>query len=499
MLSLQQKAPYTPHPLALYAHLQGANTLLLESAQVENKKHTKSIILAKACLKLVCQDAKVCLEALNANGQALLDKMAKVLELEPKQRALEKTYAKDTTLSDEFSKLKSASPLDCLRAVFKSVDTSTTPPFGLFCGGYFGFEFIGAFEDLPRLEATDNTAPDFIFFVAQNLILIDHQAKSTQIFGSCFAPTFKEQIQAEIDHLARLNPAPFSPKTSPQESNLSTNGTDADFAKMVLALQEQIKQGEIFQAVPSRSFYLECKEPLSAYHHLKEQNPSPYMFYMQTEDFTLFGASPESALKYDASTNLVQIYPIAGTRPRGKNPDGSLNLDLDNRLELDLQNDPKERAEHIMLVDLARNDIARVAKPFSRVVSKLLKVEKFSHVMHLTSAVQGALKEGLDALHAYQSFMNAGTLSGAPKIAALKLIATLEGKRRGSYGGSMGYLCADGSMDSCIIIRSAFVQNGRAVVQTGAGIVLDSLVEAEIAETKAKSKSVISAILKTHA
>lgn len=499
MLSLQQKAPYAPHPLALYAHLQGANTLLLESAQVENKKHTKSIILAKACLKMTCQNANTRLEALNTNGQALLGKMAPVLGLEPKEGVLEKHYPKDTSLNDEFSKLKSASPLDALRAVFKSVDTSNTPPFGLFCGGYFGFEFVGAFEDLPHLEAKDNTAPDFIFFVAQNLILIDHQAQTTQIFGSCFDLSLKDQIQAEIDHLATLNPPPFSPKTHPQNSDLGTNCTDEDFAQIVLATKEQIKQGEIFQAVPSRSFYLECKEPLSAYHHLKEQNPSPYMFYMQTQDFTLFGASPESALKYEASTNLAQIYPIAGTRPRGKNPDGSINLDLDNRLELDLQNDPKERAEHIMLVDLARNDIARVAKPLSRVVSKLLKVEKFAHVMHLTSAVQGELKEGLDALHAYRSFMNAGTLSGAPKIAALKLIAILEGKRRGSYGGSMGYLCADGSMDSCIIIRAAFVQEGQAVVQTGAGIVLDSVVEAEIAETKAKSKAVISAILKTHA
>ncbi|WP_104741765.1 anthranilate synthase component I [Helicobacter ailurogastricus] len=498
MLSLHTSAPYIPHPLALYAQVQGANTLLLESAQVENKKHTKSIILAKACLRLVCQNAQVRLEALNANGQALLDKMAQVLGLEPKQGVLTKRYVKDTSLSDEFSKLKKASPLDALRAVFKSVDTSNTPAFGLFCGGYFGFEFVGAFEDLPHLEAKDNTAPDFIFFVAQNLILIDHQAQTTQIFGSCFDLSLKDQIQSEIDHLARLNPPPFSPKTHPQNSDLGTNCTDEDFAQIVLATKEQIKQGEIFQAVPSRSFYLECKEPLSAYHYLKEQNPSPYMFYMQTEDFTLFGASPESALKYDASTNLAQIYPIAGTRPRGKNPDGTINLDLDNRLELDLQNDPKERAEHIMLVDLARNDIARVAKPLSRAVSKLLKVEKYAHVMHLTSAVQGELKEGLDALHAYQSFMNAGTLSGAPKIAALKLIATLEGKRRGSYGGSMGYLCADGSMDSCIIIRSAFVQEGRAVVQTGAGIVLDSVIGAEIAETKAKSQAVLSAILKTH-
>ncbi|BCZ18609.1 hypothetical protein NHP190012_02510 [Helicobacter sp. NHP19-012] len=149
MLSLHQQAPYTPHPLALYAHLQGEDTLLLESAQVENKKHTKSIILAKACLKLVCQDAKVRLEALNANGQALLEKMAKVLELEPKNGVLEKQYAKDTSLKDEFSKLKSASPLDTLRAVFKSVDTSSVPAFGLFCGGILVLSLSGRLRTCP--------------------------------------------------------------------------------------------------------------------------------------------------------------------------------------------------------------------------------------------------------------------------------------------------------------------------------------------------------------
>ncbi len=502
MIVLEQNAPYVPHPLALYAKLQGPNTLLLESAQADNKAHTKSIILNQACLKLTCQHSSVKIEALNTNGQALLHKLANFVGVSPTDKSLSLHYPKNTQLQDEFLKLQMPSPLDALRAVFACVEQRPQNPYGLFCAGFFGFELIGVFEDLPILSVQDNSAPDFVFLVAQTLVLIDHQAQSTQIFGACFAPQCQTQIQEQIAQLAALantTQEDFSPQTHPQESALSTNCSDEAFGCMVSKLQEQIKAGEIFQAVPSRSFYLSCKDPLSAYFHLKAQNPSPYMFYLQMEDFTLFGASPESALKYDASTNLVQIYPIAGTRARGKNPDGTIDHDLDNRLELDLQSDAKERAEHIMLVDLARNDIARVAKPHTRLVSKLLKVEKYAHVMHLTSAVQGELKEGLDALHAYRSFMNAGTLSGAPKIAALKLIAQLEGKRRGSYGGSIGYLCADGSMDTCIIIRSAFVQKGRAIIQTGAGIVLDSLIEAEIAETKAKAQSVISAILKTHA
>jgi anthranilate synthase component 1 len=218
------------------------------------------------------------------------------------------------------------------------------------------------------------------------------------------------------------------------------------------------------------------------------------MFYLQDSEFCIFGASPESALKYQQSNRQVEIYPIAGTRPRGFNPDGSLSPDLDSRIELDLRLDKKELAEHIMLVDLARNDIARVSQPGTRHVAELLKVDRYSHVMHLVSRVCGTLEVELDALHAYQACMNMGTLSGAPKVKATSLIREVEGKRRGSYGGAVGYLTGEGDMDTCIVIRSAFVKNKRAQIQAGAGVVFDSDPQSETNETRQKAQAVISAI-----
>lgn len=222
------------------------------------------------------------------------------------------------------------------------------------------------------------------------------------------------------------------------------------------------------------------------------------MFYMQDKSFVIFGASPESALKYDAQSNKLEVYPIAGTRPRGRRPDGSIDVDLDSRLELDLQQDKKEKSEHIMLVDLARNDVARVSKPGTRHVKDLLKVDRYSHVMHLVSRVVGELRDDLDPLHAYQACMNMGTLVGAPKISAATLIRNIEKQRRGSYGGAVGYFNGQGDFDTCIVIRSAFVKNDVAHVQAGAGVVNDSIPQAEADETSAKAQAVISAIKRSH-
>ncbi|MFB1000754.1 MAG: anthranilate synthase component 1, partial [Colwellia sp.] len=252
--------------------------------------------------------------------------------------------------------------------------------------------------------------------------------------------------------------------------------------------------GDIFQVVPSRTFTLNCSNTLNAYKALKQSNPSPYMFYLKDSDFCIFGASPESALKYQHKNRQVEIYPIAGTRPRGFNKDGSISLDLDSRIELELRLDKKELAEHTMLVDLARNDIARVSQAGTRYVADLLKVDRYSHVMHLVSRVCGTLDLDLDALHAYQACMNMGTLSGAPKVKATQLIREVEGKRRGSYGGAVGYLTGDGEMDTCIVIRSAFVKHGIAHVQAGAGVVYDSDPQSEANETKQKAQAVINAI-----
>ena len=218
--------------------------------------------------------------------------------------------------------------------------------------------------------------------------------------------------------------------------------SDEEYGAVVRKMQRAIRAGEIFQVVPSRRFSLPCPSPLAAYDVLKKSNPSPYMFFMQDNDFTLFGASPESSLKYDAVSRQIEIYPIAGTRPRGRRADGSLDRDLDSRIELEMRTDHKELSEHLMLVDLARNDLARICTPGSRYVADLTKVDRYSFVMHLVSRVVGELRQDLDVLHAYRACMNMGTLSGAPKVRAMQLIAAAEGKRRGSYGGAVGYFTA---------------------------------------------------------
>ncbi len=222
------------------------------------------------------------------------------------------------------------------------------------------------------------------------------------------------------------------------------------------------------------------------------------MFFMQDNDFTLFGASPESSLKYDATSRQIEIYPIAGTRPRGRRADGSLDRDLDSRIELEMRTDHKELSEHLMLVDLARNDLARICTPGSRYVADLTKVDRYSYVMHLVSRVVGELRHDLDALHAYRACMNMGTLSGAPKVRAMQLIAEAEGRRRGSYGGAVGYFTAHGDLDTCIVIRSALVENGVATVQAGAGVVLDSVPQSEADETRNKARAVLRAIATAH-
>lgn len=243
---------------------------------------------------------------------------------------------------------------------------------------------------------------------------------------------------------------------------------------------------------------MDCPDPLRAYRQLRQLNPSPYMFYMQDPAFTLFGASPEMALRFQAGDRTVELCPIAGTRRRGKNADGTVNHDLDNRIELELRTDAKEMAEHLMLVDLARNDLARICEAGTRHVGQLLKVDRYSHVMHLVSRVTGRLREELDALHAWQACMNMGTLTGAPKVRAMQLIRELESVRRDSYGGAIGYLLGNGDMETCIAIRSALVVNGSAKVQAGAGVVFDSVPELEADETGSKAAAVIAAIRSAH-
>ena len=335
-------------------------------------------------------------------------------------------------------------------------------------------------------------------------MLHDHQTQQSEILGSVFGGLYSDESEARIkNRISQLQGfcddfiAPVN-KQMTIDAQVKVDVSDNEYCQIVEQLKTNIVKGDIFQVVPSRSFSLPCPDPISTYQKLKETNPSPYMFYLKDSDFVLFGASPESAIKFTQETRDVEIYPIAGTRRRGFNPDGSINKDLDGRLELELRLDKKETSEHLMLVDLARNDVARISQPGTRHVADLLQVDRYSHVMHLVSRVVGKLREDLDALHAYQACMNMGTLVGAPKISASNLVRQVEKKRRGSYGGAVGYINGKGDMDSCIVIRSAFVKDGIAHAQAGAGVVYDSVPQLEADETRSKAAAVLNAVALAH-
>jgi anthranilate synthase component 1 len=523
--TLMDNANYQSDPLSVYQLLchNKQNNLLLESAEIDKKHLLKSLLLTDAALKIVCHGNTVTYSALTRNGQAALQFAASQLQhhatltLSNDKQTLTAVFPEIPTELDEKARLMAVNPFESLR-LFKRIENSNNHHFAIFLGGAFAFDMISISETLPAVPDGENTCPDFVYYLAETLVVIDHEEKSTEIIANIFSCAESGETQdhvqqqlaervTEIKHLLSINITPEQvnnvacvnmPNASDTQT-VSVDISDEQFCQNVEQLKENIRAGDIFQVVPSRTFSLPCFDSIVAYQTLKISNPSPYMFYLKDSDFCMFGASPESAIKYQQNSpegkRQVEIYPIAGTRPRGFNKDGSISLDLDSRIELELRQDKKESAEHIMLVDLARNDIARVCKAGTRHVADLLKVDRYSHVMHLVSRVCGTLLEELDALHAYQACMNMGTLSGAPKVKATSLIREIEGKRRGSYGGAVGYFTGDGEMDTCIVIRSAFVKDNIAQVQAGAGVVYDSVPQAEADETKQKAQAVISAVL----
>ncbi|MDG1753013.1 MAG: anthranilate synthase component 1 [Thalassotalea sp.] len=508
--TLSSKASYQSDPLTLFKKLCGnkSNNILLESAEIDKKHQLKSLLLIDAAVKIVCNGDKVSFTPLSVNGEAAItfakQQLAEHASLVFKDKVLHATFAETSQTLDEKSRLLATNPFQSLR-IFKKLKNETHHPFAVFLGGAFAFDMITMSEKLPTVKDSENTCPDFVYYLAETLVVIDHEKRSSEVIANVFSGPNQQKCHFEIARRLSAIKALVESDIAPPQTEcieldepvtLTCDISDEQFCETVVALKEHIKAGDIFQVVPSRTFSLACEDTFNAYLALRESNPSPYMFYFQDEDFCMFGASPESAIKYQQHNRQVEIYPIAGTRPRGYKENGEFSLDLDCRIELELRQDKKELSEHIMLVDLARNDVARVSKAGTRHVADLLKVDRYSHVMHLVSRVCGTLSDDLDALHAYQACMNMGTLSGAPKVRATELIRQFEGKRRGSYGGAVGYLTGDGDMDTCIVIRSAFVKNAIAHVQAGAGVVFDSDPQAEANETRQKAQAVINAIKK---
>lgn len=522
-----------PDPVDVYAQLtqQGSkkDTLFLESAAHMQFRGETSLVVARSAVRVRCEDRTVYVEALNSNGENFLLWFKEYFSPEnlgyADNRKLKLIFPA-TQKGSEAERMKAASPIDVLRLMTKKPElVAGQENFGLLVTGVFSYDFVGVYEELPPLQSEGMEWPDFEFWLPDELVWMNHTHRQATVVSFVFAgPSAREVHQDAVNavaHIAQVYRAlPDQSQKKALEvdfgltlvskgqaleectiqgnefsSAVESDLDDAAYRTVVEALREHIVKGDIIQVVPSRTFRLPCHNPLNAYRALRALNPSPYMFWVQSSFGTLFGASPETAVRVNARSRKVEIRPIAGTRRRGLRPDGSIDLDADNRLEAELRLDSKENAEHMMLVDLARNDIARVSRPGSRGVSKLLAVDKYSHVMHLVSVVEGTLREDLDALDAYVATMNMGTLVGAPKIKAAQLLRHYEKTRRGPYGGSVGYFNAQGDFDSCIVIRSAFVKEGIAHVRAGAGVVFDSQAQAEANETRQKATAVLRAIV----
>lgn len=480
------------------------HVVLLDSADIASKQHLTTIALLDSSVSIQCDGDTVRVASTNpTDGAAALQRLCIELPDAIRERSECEVVFELPSLredeADEETRLKERATMEPLRIL---TDAPVDHPHLPLVAGAVAFDYLATFESLPDVASGFNSCPDYLFYLARIILVVDHPSSTAHLVGASADPVSLEKqittLAQAIDTVPNA-PEPTTASVIRKEGDASPliarpTVSDADFANLVTTMQEHIAAGDIYQIVPSRGFIAECPDALTSYRYLRDENPSPYMFYIGTDDFELFGASPESSLLHSAKDHTVAIRPIAGTRPRGFAPDGSIDHELDIRLELDLRSDAKEVAEHVMLVDLARNDVARVSRRGSRKVEQLLRVDRYSRVMHLVSEVSGTLAEDLHPLDAFRASMTMGTLTGAPKLRAAELIRTYEGQRRGSYGGAVGYLRGDGELDTCIVIRSAFVHNGQAIVQAGAGVVADSVPAREAEETIHKASAVLRAL-----
>jgi len=390
-------------------------------------------------------------------------------------------------------------PLDFIAQYQQRFKVALRPGLPRFCGGlagYFGYDAVRYIE--PKLAATQKTGgidtPDILLLQCEELAVIDNL--SGRLYLIVYAnPAEPEAFAKAKRRLAGLSDKLHYSVTAPAVKRGPSHAVQREFAKddylaAVLRAKEYIAAGDMMQVQVGQRLHKRYTEsPLSLYRALRSLNPSPYMYFYDMGDFQIVGASPEILVRQEhtAQGDKVIIRPLAGTRPRGATPE------QDQALEAELRNDPKERAEHVMLIDLARNDIGRIAKIGSVKVTEAFAIERYSHVMHIVSNVEGLLVDGMSNLDVLRATFPAGTLTGAPKVRAMELIDELEPVKRGIYGGAVGYLSWAGDMDVAIAIRTGIVKDGTLYVQAAAGVVADSVPELEWKETEAKARALVRA------
>ena len=406
-------------------------------------------------------------------------------------------------------RLPDGDPLGAVRDLLRQFQPVAVPGLPRFQGGavgYLAYDMVRHMERLPRTTRDDLGLPDAVFLFTDTLLVFDNLRHRLLLIANAHV---ESRDDAALDQaydraavrigmtLAKLSrparpPAPLDlpapgPLVALGEDGFTSTMSEAEFTDAVRQAKELIAAGDAYQIVLSRR--LDCSltaDPFTVYRALRTINPSPYLFYLRLGKTTIVGSSPEVLVRVERGR--VELRPIAGTRPRGANEA------QDQDIEAALRADPKECAEHVMLVDLGRNDVGRVAELGSVTVTEFMVVERYSHVMHLVSHVTGALAQGVDALQVLRACFPAGTLTGAPKIRAMEIIDALEPTQRGPYGGAVGYISYSGNLDSCITIRTIVCHGARASVQVGAGIVADSDPKTEWLETSSKARGLVLAL-----
>ncbi len=473
----------------LSARSDAEGAMLMESAAQGSPGGKRSLLIPYGVVRLIVRGRDVQFYPLSEDGVDIISK------LDRQHRY--KTVPEEPSAPD-LERILSPSVLDAVRDLVSIVadeEPNAALPPGVY--GALSFELVDNWERFPPRKPDPWNEPDINMVLALDAVVFDHVTKKVSVVTRSLVSSGHNAADARharlIDNLTgpqekRIND--LQSASTVEEKQAESDVTDEYFLASVQKFLNHIQNGDIFQGVLSRGLTMKSLvDPITVYSVLRERNPSPYMFHLNLGDGVLLGASPETCIKVDAGQ--LEIRPIAGTSRRGFKADGTIDGELDSRLAVGLLLDPKEQAEHAMLVDLARNDVARVSIPGTRKVSEPFTIEKYSHVQHLVSSVTGQLSPEFDALHAYRAAANMGTLTGAPKLRAMELIRETEPFARGFYGGAVGYLLQDGTFDSCIVIRSLRYRKQTKSYHTraGAGIVAASIPERELAETKHKARA----------
>jgi anthranilate synthase component 1 len=391
-------------------------------------------------------------------------------------------------------------PLRILKLIlnqYRPIQYDSLPRFFGGAVGYISYDYVRSIERIPELCSPNHDFYDCYFMITDTLIVFDNLRHKLILIANVFLDEksdseklYKEASERFEDLIKVLKNNTTSPPVSKKSTLVPTiysHTRKENFIEMVKKAKSYIINGDIIQVVLSQRFVADIHcHPFDIYRALRSINPSPYLFYLNLEDSIILGSSPEVMVRLEGKK--IELRPIAGTRPRGKTPEEDVDM------EKELLSDEKERAEHIMLVDLGRNDIGRVSEIGSVKVNEFMTVERYSHVMHIVSNIEGRLSQGKDAFDLLRATFPAGTVSGAPKIRAMEIIEELEPQRRGPYAGAVGYFSFSGNMDTCITIRSILIKGNKAYIQTGAGIVADSDPEMEYEETLNKAKALFKAI-----